>query len=533
MKQFLFSLFTLVALPTLVLVPVVANAQTTAQSCVSLTQNLTIGSTGAEVTKLQTYLKANGYLASAPTGYFGSITALAVKNLQKQIGIIPASGYVGSVTRSAIACGAAGTPLSTITVLSPNGGESFNAGQNVLVSFSTTLLEDTRYNIGLYNSNYATSLANGLVGPGGGTQTVNVTIPRDAVGNNFILRVSKFSNCGGIVPCIQDQSNAGFTINPPVVQPQPSITFLYPIGGEKITAGSVQKIRFNAQNVPSDNLYAVVLNRGSQSIGYVTLANQNPDSADWSVSKDLAPGDDYWLYYSGRYGGPVTAGGKQIEARSGNFTITSQPVIPTSSVQVLSPNGGEAWASGQIYTVNYVAQNLLNDRVWINIDKYINGTVSNSYNITSTSSDLNRSFTFTLTPDIITALGGAGTAFKVRAWGTTNGQGLRQDSSDNYFSINTASGSGSNTSNQVVLGASCTQLLTTMSRGSTDDTSAGEVSVLQQFLETQGATFGGDYGAFGPKTEAAVKAWQATQGIDQTGIVGPLTRAAIRNVSCQ
>lgn len=57
----------------------------------------------------------------------------------------------------------------------------------------------------------------------------------------------------------------------------------------------------------------------------------------------------------------------------------------------------------------------------------------------------------------------------------------------------------------------------TMFRGS----KGGDVTKLQVAL---GITVDGD---FGPKTEAAVRAWQAAHGLEADGIVGPKTRAAL------
>lgn len=64
--------------------------------------DMTIGSTGQDVIELQTILIAEGYLKiAAPTGYFGPLTAAAVKLYQAAKGI-PATGYVGPLTRAAL-----------------------------------------------------------------------------------------------------------------------------------------------------------------------------------------------------------------------------------------------------------------------------------------------------------------------------------------------------------------------------------------------------------------------------------------------
>jgi peptidoglycan hydrolase-like protein with peptidoglycan-binding domain len=65
---------------------------------------------GSDVTNLQAYLIANGYLAAGnATGYFGPLTAQAVGKLQVALGLVSSAsdsayGILGPKTRAAIAC---------------------------------------------------------------------------------------------------------------------------------------------------------------------------------------------------------------------------------------------------------------------------------------------------------------------------------------------------------------------------------------------------------------------------------------------
>ena len=74
--------------------------------CVDLMNNLRYQSvdigTKGEVSKMQGFLNARGYLVSKPTGYFGNATVKGVKSFQKEIGVTPITGTVGPLTRARI-----------------------------------------------------------------------------------------------------------------------------------------------------------------------------------------------------------------------------------------------------------------------------------------------------------------------------------------------------------------------------------------------------------------------------------------------
>ena len=87
---------------------------------VTLTTDLTVGSTGAEVTALQNFLAAKGFLTASARGYFGALTKKAVAAYQTSKGIA-AVGKVGPATRAAINADAAvvttGTTTTTTTTV--------------------------------------------------------------------------------------------------------------------------------------------------------------------------------------------------------------------------------------------------------------------------------------------------------------------------------------------------------------------------------------------------------------------------------
>lgn len=75
----------------------------------------------------------------------------------------------------------------------------------------------------------------------------------------------------------------------------------------------------------------------------------------------------------------------------------------------------------------------------------------------------------------------------------------------------------------------CGIFVHSLSIGTTDARTGGEVTLLQQLLAKDSSIYpeGIVSGYFGALTMKAVKRWQAAHNIAQLGLVGPLTRAAL------
>ena len=76
---------------------------TTVSTSVTFSRDLTIGSTGADVTLLQQWLISKGFgISAGATGYFGMQTKAALAAFQAANRIAPAAGYFGPLTRAAV-----------------------------------------------------------------------------------------------------------------------------------------------------------------------------------------------------------------------------------------------------------------------------------------------------------------------------------------------------------------------------------------------------------------------------------------------
>lgn len=91
----------------------------------TFTSDLTLGSTGPEVSALQQWLVNRGYLvmpAGVAMGYFGPLTQSALAKYQAEAGISPAAGYFGPITRAKINAMASTGGTTTTTGGTTTGG---------------------------------------------------------------------------------------------------------------------------------------------------------------------------------------------------------------------------------------------------------------------------------------------------------------------------------------------------------------------------------------------------------------------------
>lgn len=120
---------------------VVAFALTAVSANAAFTRDLTMGSTGADVTELQTWLESKGFL-TIPTGvskgYFGELTKQALIKYQISAGITPAAGYFGPITKAKLAM--AGT--STSDDSSNDSADLKGGAGDLTISSKSSGLED-------------------------------------------------------------------------------------------------------------------------------------------------------------------------------------------------------------------------------------------------------------------------------------------------------------------------------------------------------------------------------------------------------
>lgn len=116
---------------------------TPATPAASLTRQLGVGASGADVSALQTVLIKGGFLnVAAPTGYFGPATKAAVAAYQAKNGI-SATGYVGPMTLAKLNASVvvAPTPTPSVTPVVTSGEEGQLKNIDTLGGVESTIEE--------------------------------------------------------------------------------------------------------------------------------------------------------------------------------------------------------------------------------------------------------------------------------------------------------------------------------------------------------------------------------------------------------
>ncbi len=245
------------------------------------------------------------------------------------------SAGVGDTSNANFTISAA-PPVVSVTVASPNGGETWTVGNVVNVTWtSVSLAENVKIEL---NRNYSSGTWETIVASATNSSTYSFVVGGTAT-SAARVRISGTTSTG-----VRDTSNANFTINaaPP---PAKLITVISPNGGESVSLGTVYNVRWSAPTL-TGNL-RVQLNR-------------NYPAGRWEniVSSTGNDGSQMW----------IVSGSASSHARIRVLNVSNLSVGDTSdtdfsiaaastggAVTVLSPNGGAQLVVGTLHRITWDA----------------------------------------------------------------------------------------------------------------------------------------------------------------------------------
>ena len=230
------------------------------------------------------------------------------------------------------------TPASSITVTSPNGGETWQRYTSHAVTWDYTGSPGSYVKIVLLKSGnevgtIAASVPVGTGGKGSYTWPIYYGTP----GSDFKVSVQSISQ-----PAIKDVSNNYFTLTPAGTS-TPTITLSSPNGGENWQWGTSHTITWDYSGNPGSAVKIVLL-KGSTEVGTISastsIGSGGHGSYSWLVPSTGVTGSDYKVSVQS-ISQPV------LRDTSNNYlTLTSGPLTP-----VITGTGGTISGSGTTTTI--------------------------------------------------------------------------------------------------------------------------------------------------------------------------------------
>ena len=229
-----------------------------------------------------------------------------------------------------------------VAVVTPNGGETFTAGQSVTISWNSSddvglMSHDVRF-----STDGGASFQDIAVGIPGFRRNAVWTVP-DQPSDRVLVSVTARDTKG---QATEDRSDAFFRISG--VDRPPSVVVLTPNGGEVLMPGQSVTISWNS----SDDLGLASHDVRFSTDGGATfqpIATGIPGfrrNAAWTVPDQ--PSDRVLVSVVAR-----DTAGQAAEDRSDAFLRIVRPFDAKPAVRVITPNGGEALAAGQTVTISW------------------------------------------------------------------------------------------------------------------------------------------------------------------------------------
>ncbi|MGD2093344.1 MAG: hypothetical protein PVH61_44700, partial [Candidatus Aminicenantes bacterium] len=214
-------------------------------------------------------------------------------------------------------------PAPSITLQSPNGGESYYVGANVDITWSSTgMVGNVKIEYSINNGSSWTEITASTANNGHYSWTAPGT-----PSSSCLVRVSETDGSPS------DTSDAVFTI-----AALPVITIQHPNGGEQFEVGNIYLITWNISSVPVTNMKVEYsINNGST---WTTLVESTTQySYNWTVPNE--PSTNCLVRVTDNVSGV-------FDVSDAVFTIYEPAFI-----SITSPNGGEYWETGSLHDITW------------------------------------------------------------------------------------------------------------------------------------------------------------------------------------
>lgn len=297
-----------------------------------------------------------------------------------------------------------------ITVTSPDGGESWEAGSSRTIHWTYRGDPGTEVNLELLKGGVTHSVITSSTPIGSrATGSYAWTIPRDqAPGNDYQVKVTSATN-----PQHSDTSNSRFTVTAAVT----GITVTGPDGGERLQVGTAKTIQWTYHGNAGPTVRIELLKGGALNKTVDTgipVGVGGTGSYNWIVPLSQTAGEDYRIKVTSEVNGAFS------DTSNADFAITP-------GIAVTSPNGGESWGAGSAQTISWKYMGNPGDSLKIELLKAgaLNSTISAG---TPIGNDGSGSYTWAIPADQPPA-----SDYRIRVASASDSQCT--DTSDNNFTV--------------------------------------------------------------------------------------------------
>ena len=222
---------------------------------------------------------------------------------------------------------------TSITVISPNGGETLYAGSTFEMTWTSTgIINDVKIE---YSTGGETSwIEIAASTPNDGSYTWSIP---DTPSSDCLVRISETE--GGPSP-VSDESDAEFEIS---TETEPTITVTSPNGGETLYQGSTFEVTWTSTG-SIENVSIEYSMDGGLYWTYIVISTVNNGSYNWVVPD--TPSQDCLVRIRG-----IEGDLEPLDVSDAVFFITE----PISPLTIMSPNGGESLMVDSIHEITWTS----------------------------------------------------------------------------------------------------------------------------------------------------------------------------------
>ncbi len=218
---------------------------------------------------------------------------------------------------------------SVITVVLPNGGENWRAGELESISWTSNNVSEVKIE---YTTNDTTNWSTIISGVPAGSGKYTWSVPH-AASTLARIRISDVTDSR-----VKDISNSVFTIF------ESALTLTSPNGGESWRAGSTRNITWSSSNIGNVNL-EYTINNGSTWLDIAQNIDASLGTYQWTLPSDISS-NSCKVRVSNSNSATVS------DISNSVFTINKATIL------LSAPNGGENWRVGTNHYIAWQSNNI-------------------------------------------------------------------------------------------------------------------------------------------------------------------------------